>query len=260
MLANAIVPESPFVRDGHSLGHAFGTRSQPMVNLPSRSNQPTATIRCLGSKEHVFRDGDPALFVYQIEAGHVCLYRVLSDGRRQVVDFAFPGDFVGLGAMNHYTVSAQTSDAVRLKCYPVASLQALVRSDPDLSLELYKAVSQSLQAARELLITVCQRTAIERVATFLLNLLQRNARRGQPSRDIVLSMTRTDIANFLGLTIETVSRTLTKLRHEGIISIEQCVLVTINDVAKLKAAAGATDPGSVGSLSSACVEPSAFRK
>ena len=77
--------------------------------------------------------------------------------------------------------------------------------------------------------SVSHRTARERVAGFLLALVQRSARRGEDATNIVLPMTRTDIADFLGLTIETVSRTFSKFRAEGLIDLEQCVLVTIRD-------------------------------
>ena len=105
-------------------------------------------------------------------------------------------------------------------------------------MRLYEAVSQELLAARELLMTVCQRTALERVAAFLLALSRRNQRRGEAAHELVLPMTRTDIADFLGLTIETVSRTFTKLRQDGVIDLEQCIIVTICDVDRLNALSG----------------------
>jgi CRP/FNR family transcriptional regulator len=90
-----------------------------------------------------------------------------------------------------------------------------------------------LLASRELLFTVGRCTASERLAAFLMGLSRRNQRNGADPDEFVLPMTRWDIADFLGLTIETVSRSFTKLREEGIIDIEQCVLVTIVDHAAL---------------------------
>ena len=112
---------------------------------------------------------------------------------------------------------------------PISTL----RLDARVGLKLYDAVSHELLAARDLLFTVSQRTATERLAGFLLSLSRRNARRGEDAREIVLPMTRADIADFLGLTIETVSRTFTKFRVEGLIDLEQCVLVTIKDASAL---------------------------
>ena len=109
----------------------------------------------------------------------------------------------------------------------------LVRENPALGLELYQAISSQLSATREMLVAVGQRSAEERLAGFLLTLSRRNASRGQDASTIVLPMTRSDIADYLGMTIETVSRMMTKMRKQGLIDIEQCILVTINDAEAL---------------------------
>ena len=199
---------------------------------------PEGKIRVVAAKEHVFREGDPATNVYCVDAGHVCIYRVLSDGRRQIVNFAYPGDFIGLGAIREHSASAQAGAKTRLRSFAVASLRESARHDTNLGLSLYAAVSEELVAAHDLLMTVSHRSAGERLAAFLLALSRRNGRRGEHEREIVLPMTRTDIADFLGLTIETVSRTFTKFRHEGLIDLEQCILVTICDLDALAMAAG----------------------
>lgn len=196
------------------------------------------TCRTVEAKEHVFCEGDAATHVYLVEAGHLCIYRILSDGRRQVIDFAYPGDFVALGALREHAASAQATEKTRLRCYSVPLLHEVARHDPALGVSLYEAISQELNASRELLMTVSQRTAGERVAGFLMALSRRNQRRGENPHEIVLPMTRLDIADFLGLTIETISRTFTKFRTEGLIDLEQCVLVTILDPAGLAELAG----------------------
>ena len=183
--------------------------------------------RTLEAKEHLFCEGDPASHVYRVEVGHICIYRMMSDGRRQVVDFAYPGDLIGLGALAEHADSAQAMERTIVRALPLATLRDLAHSDASLGIKLYEALSRELMAARELLFTVSQRTAAERVAAFLLALSRRNERRGANPNELVLPMTRMDIADFLGLTIETVSRTLTKLRVEGVIDLEQCILVSI---------------------------------
>ncbi len=195
-------------------------------------------LRIFNTKEHIYCEGDPATHVYRIEAGHVCIYRVLPDGRRQVVDFGYPGDFVGLGAVGEHASSAQATSRTRVRCLPVQALHDIIRLDARVGMKLYEAVSHELMAARDLLFTVSQRTATERLAGFLLALSHRNARRGEDAREIVLPMTRSDIADFLGLTIETVSRTFTKFRTDGVIDLEQCILVTIKDAGALIELAG----------------------
>lgn len=211
--------------------HGHVTSRVPRNGLADRIQ--SGTIRVLAAKEHIFCEGDPATHVYLVESGHVCIHRVMPDGRRQVIDFAYPGDIIGLGALGQHAANAQASTKVRVRCIPVAALHEFARNDWGVGIKLYEAVSQELLAARELLFTVSQRTAAERLAAFLLALSRRNERRGDNPNEIVLPMTRTDIADFLGLTIETVSRTFTKFRCEGLIELEQSILVTILDPAGL---------------------------
>ena len=187
-------------------------------------------IRVIEAKEHIFRDGDPVSHVYQVEVGHVCIYKMMPDGRRQVIDFAYPGDMIGLGALSEHDTNAQATSRTRVRCMPIAALRQEMRSDAKLGMRLYEAMSRELLAARELLFTVSQRTACERVAAFLVALSRRNVRNGEDPNEFVLPMTRNDIADFLGLTIETVSRTFTKLRTDGLIDLAQSVLVTITDL------------------------------
>ena len=190
-------------------------------------------VRTFQSKEHIFCEGDAATHVYQIEAGHVCVYKTMPDGRRQVLEFGYPGDIIGLGAMGEYAVNAQATARTRVRCIPLGALHDLARQDFRLSLTLYAAVSRELNAARELVFTVSQRRAAERVASLLIALARRNELRGEEPKVIVLPMTRTDIADYLGLTIETVSRTFTKFRAQGLIDLEQSILVTICDLEAL---------------------------
>lgn len=185
--------------------------------------------RTVDAKQHLFREGDPATHIFQVELGNVCVYRTMADGRRQIIDFAYPGDFVGLGAINEHTDCAQATAKTRLRCIPIPALREAVRADGQLGLRLCEAISRELQGSRELLFTVGRCTASERIATFLMALSRRNQRNGEDPREFVLPMTRADIADFLGLTIETVSRTFTKLRQDGVIDLAQSILVTIVD-------------------------------
>jgi CRP-like cAMP-binding protein len=185
--------------------------------------------RVYDAKVHLFREGDAATHVYRVEAGNVCIYRMMADGRRQIIDFAYPGDYIGLGELGEHAANAQASSRARVRCIPISALHDVARRDSHFGFKLYEAVALELQAARELLFTVSQRTAAERLAAFLMALSRRNERHGEDSTEIVLPMTRTDIADFLGLTIETVSRTFTKFRNEDLIGIEQNILVTLRD-------------------------------
>ena len=197
-------------------------------------NAMNARGRIVERKGHLFCEGDDATHIFQVEAGHDCIYRLLADGPRQIVDFAFPGDFIGLGDMGQHTSNAQATERTRVCCLPTSALRAIVQDNPKLGLELYESMSSELSETRELLVSVCQRSAQERVAGFLLALSRRNARRAENASCIVLPMTRTDIADYIGLTIETVSRTFSKMRKVGLIEIEQCIIITIKDHGALK--------------------------
>lgn len=185
--------------------------------------------KVMQAREHVFFEGDPITHIYQVEHGTVCLYKTLQDGRRQIVDFAHPGDFIGLGAGGDHVFSAQAITLTRLRCLPAGALHEVACHNPDIGMQLYRALSEQLLAARDLLLTVGQRNATERLAALLLALSRRNERNGTNQSRIALSMTRADIADFLSLTVETVSRTFTKLRQSGIIDLVHSSLVVIKD-------------------------------
>ena len=210
-------------------------RSVPGISSQGLDAQlASGSVRLVKPREHVFTTGDARSHVYRVESGAVCLYKIMGDGRRQVLDFAYAGDFIGLGFQGEYTFNAQALEPSRLKCLPVATLSRMVDRDPRLGMKLYEAMSRELSATQEHLFTVGQRSAVERVACFLLSLSRRNARHGQNAETLVLPMTRSDIADFLGLTIETVSRTLTKFRSAKIIDLEQCTLLRLINIDKLE--------------------------
>ena len=211
-------------------GAAFGL---PVGNLASESlldrRIRTAASRLLQAREHIFFDGDPKDRIYKVEKGAVCLYKTLPDGRRQIVDFAYSGDLIGLSTLETHVFSAQAIALTRLRCLPVGLLEEMARNDPRVGVQLYQALSDQLLSAHDLLLTVGQRNATERLAALLMALSRRNERSGADPTRIALPMTRADIADFLSLTIETVSRTFTKLRQGGLIDLAHSSLVVIRD-------------------------------
>jgi CRP/FNR family transcriptional regulator len=177
------------------------------------------TLRRIETKEHVYCEGDPRTHVFQVEQGVIAVYKTLVDGRRQIIDFAYPGDLIGLGVLREHVLSAQAVCTSKVRCLSATALERAAEADANLAIKLYRAVCQELAATRHLLVTVGQRSAAERLASFLLTL---HRRLGGPSNMTVnLAMRRSDIADLLGLTIETVSRTIAKLRTMGIIEVEQ---------------------------------------
>ncbi len=191
-------------------------------------------IRRFAAKEHVFMPGDRRAHFYRVESGVVCLYKVAPNGQRQITRFCLPGDLFGLGAEGEHTLGAQTLQASRLRCAPAVELSRKAESSPSLAAELYRALSDELARLQDHLLIVGQRSALERVANFLVGLSRRNARHGADPAVLSLPMTREDIGDFLGLTLETVSRTLTKLRVAGLADFRQGSQVLLLDIEKLE--------------------------
>jgi len=200
---------------------------------PARTANPIAEIlahgpiKCLRPHEQLFRDGEEKTNIFHVLEGSFVLYRLLRNGRRQVTGFAVAGDVVGLGAGKTYRCTAEASRVAKVRALPAIALNRLANENSGLGMRLYDAMSQELATAEDLLMAVGRLSAAERVATFLLGLANGKGR-GATAHDLVeLPMTRCDIADFLGLTTETVSRVLTKLADRKIIARHQsdvCVL------------------------------------
>jgi len=208
---------------------------QSSASSPSlEQNLARAPLRRVEAKEFLFAEGDTSSYVYRIETGAITLYRILRDGRRQVMGFAYPGDIVGLGIDDAHTMHAQAVKPTQVRCLSAASLRQSAVTDPALGLKLYEAMARELAAARDLMLTIGQRSAMERLASFLLALSQRNERNGQDASTVELPMTRTDIGDFLGLTIETVSRTFTRLKLMQLIELPHSNHVKLRDIGQLE--------------------------
>jgi CRP/FNR family transcriptional regulator, anaerobic regulatory protein len=191
-------------------------------------------VRRVEPKAHLFTEGDAKTHVFKVASGAVCLYKVLADGRRQVIEFALEGDLIGLCSAPVEACNAQAMVSTRLKCLPLAVLLRAAKRDAKVALGLYEALSRELVATREHVLCVGQRGATERLATFFVILSRRNEERGYDPETIKLPMTRADIADFLGLTIETVSRTFSKLRRHGLIQIDQITTIRLRNTGELQ--------------------------
>src|SRR5262245_11053117 len=224
---------------------SFQPVAQPIVNTrPNGVLEQTlaqASLRRVEAKEFVFVEGDPTTHVFRVETGAIALYKVLADGRRQIVGFAYPGDLIGLGAEGEHVMNAQAIKPTRLRCLPMATLYRSAAADPALGFKLYEALARELAATRDLMLTTGQRSATERVVSFLLAFSRRSERIGQDPCDFELPMTRADIGDFLGLTIETVSRTFTKLKTLGLIELPQANRVKLVDLDQLESLATGAD-------------------
>jgi len=173
----------------------------------------------------IFREGDPAGHLYTVASGAVKLYKSMPDGRRQIVAFALPGDVFGLSAGGSHACAAEAltvSSVCRFRRRQGAAEDALA-----LERRLLDVAERELEAAHRHMLLLGRQTARERVATFLVSMWRRQAVAGDVSRRVPLPMGRADIADHLGLTIETVSRTFSALRREGLIAAGDASQVVI---------------------------------
>jgi CRP/FNR family transcriptional regulator, anaerobic regulatory protein len=210
-----------------------GINSPPAVTFEQSLSQ--SWLRRIEAKGIVFSEGDPATYIYRIESGAVALYNVVADGRRQILGFAYPGDLIGLGAPSEHLMNARAIKPTRLRCLPVAALRQ--SADPLIGFKLYDALAGELAATRNLVRTIARRSAIERVVGFLLALSRRNGQSALGRRCFDLPMSRGDIGDFLGLSVETVSRTLTTLKVHGLIELPRADHVKFVDIEELQSLA-----------------------
>ena len=176
-------------------------------------------VRSFPARTMLFDQDAPADSVFNLTEGMVRLCKSLPDGRRQIVGFALPGDFLGLALMARYGVAAEAVTQVRVCRFARPAFLAYLDGKPHLLRRLHEFAGHELSLAQDQMLLLGRKTAEEKVAAFLLNLQTRYARVGAASVTIPLPMSRQDIADYLGLTIETVSRTLTRLAREKVIVI-----------------------------------------
>lgn len=184
-------------------------------------------------EETVIEEGDPATDLYNVVRGTVKLYKLLPDGRRQVTGFLYPGDFLGIALNDVYAYSAEAIEPLELCRFPRRGLEALLAEFPRLQRRLLGDAAHELVTAQDQMLLLGRKTARERVASFLLSLSRRAARRHAPASPVDVPMSRTDIADFLGLTTETVSRAITGLTRAKLIAPEGRRRITILDINRL---------------------------
>lgn len=201
-----------------------------------RALDATASLHALEPGEVLVRQGEPRRHVFTVTRGALRLVRLSADGRRQVAGFAMPGDFVGLSGAAVHQHDIEALGATELCRFGADTLQRLGTQYPHLQGKLLERACIELDSAREQMMSLARMNPTERMADFLLKLAAQQARAGNPGPSITLPMPRADIADHLGLTVETVSRCLTALRTRGLIALPGTYRVDILDRAGLQAA------------------------
>jgi CRP/FNR family nitrogen fixation transcriptional regulator len=165
----------------------------------------------------IYFEGDEAEHCYKVRSGTVRLCKVTEDGRRQIAAFLTAGDLFGWTDRDVYNFSAEAVTDVVLEKFSRARIEEAVKANPGLGRRVLGVLSGQLASAHEHLLLLGRMTAAERIAAFLLDLV----RRQHGAASIELTMCRKDVADYLGLTVETVSRTMSALKRKGIIAFTE---------------------------------------
>jgi CRP/FNR family nitrogen fixation transcriptional regulator len=161
----------------------------------------------------IYGENELADYLYKVVSGVVRTYKLLNDGRRQIGSFYLPGDIFGLEIGDEHTSSAEAVAVSKIQVIKRSAVIALAGRDKEVARQLWSLTATELRRAQDHIMLLLK-TAQERVVGFLLEMAERNL-----ASEFDLPMSRQDIADYLGLTIETVSRTLTQLANSGAIAV-----------------------------------------
>lgn len=218
-----------------------------VVFLPAQGTSTGDVLEGLDSKattitvardEEIVAQDDPATYCYLILSGCVRTVQLMEDGRRQVAEFLFAGDLFGCEALETHEFGAEAVSPVTLRRYARRDLELLADQDREVGRRLRELTARRLRAGRDHMVLLGRKTASERIASFLLKMAEHSSPDGQSL--ITLPMNRTDMGDYLGLTIETVCRRLTQLRQDGTITTRGGMIAILD-----RRALGAADRGRV---------------
>ncbi len=212
-------------------GHSGAIVSSPCAACPVRHISVCSALsdqeleRLEAVKTHVtldpgdrlFDEGEEATHIFNVTGGTLKLYKLMPDGRRQVTGFLFPSDFLGLADSETYTCSADAVTGLSLCRFPRKEFASILQTFPNLETRLLGIAQNELKEVQEQIMLLGRKTAMERVASFILLLSSRAKRLGLPDNPVSMQMNQGDIGDYLGLTIETVSRTMSRLKRLNVI-------------------------------------------
>ena len=199
-----------------------------------------AHIRRIGAGEYLLHEEDPVRQVYNVSSGALALERLASNGAKQIMAFCYAGDFIGISSGPSYSVSARGLKPLTACQWQEADLQSLYKKHPKLETRVHEITARVVEAIMDQLFVLGRKKATEKIAWFLLFIETRQANASGRAADFNLlsfnmPMTRVDIADYLGLTVETVSRAFTQLKTKGLIYITDKWTINIKDRAALTA-------------------------
>jgi CRP/FNR family transcriptional regulator, nitrogen fixation regulation protein len=210
-------------------GRPFSGGSQSVESISAAMELMGAPISYVRGVE-IYGEGEPAEYLYKVVSGAVRICKVLDDGRRQVTAFQMPGEIFGLEAGGTHSFSAEAIADSTIIVVKRNAILALAARDVDTANQLWTLTACELQRVQDHMLILGCMGAKEKVAAFLLEL----AKRCSESNEIKLPMSRQDIADYLGLTIETVSRTMTQLENDATIMLPTSRRIVLRNRAALK--------------------------
>lgn len=196
-----------------------------------------AVVSTVPAGELIFLEGDPALQVFNVTGGLIRAYKLTPDGRRQVTAFLFPGDFLGLNVEDRYVYSAEAIGETRVCRFDRPRLTRIFEQHRQLEHRFLGMMATELARAQDRMLLLGRKTAAEKLASFLLWLEERE----HEPKVLHVPMSRADIADYLGLTLETVSRTFSRFAKEGLIRSDSPHRLELSDREALELLAEGND-------------------
>ncbi|MDP5206957.1 fumarate/nitrate reduction transcriptional regulator Fnr [Alishewanella sp. SMS9] len=195
--------------------------------------------RPLHKGDMLFESGNELKSLYAIRTGSFKTFTLTSQGEQQITGFHLPGDVIGFDAINteKHASYAEALETGMICEIPYQNLENLLSQLPKLRQQMMRLMSQDIQSDQQMMLLLNRKTAEQKLATFLNHLASRYGNRGFSEKAFRLSMTRSDIGNYLGLTVETISRLLSKMHKDEIIQVDG-KLITILDAPSLTALSG----------------------
>lgn len=234
MLSQAAVHSDAFRIVRHPIPPALRSTAHQTRDNRGAASSLDGTLQLMGAtmayprNAEIFGENEPADYVYKVVSGSVRTYNILSDGRRQIAGFYLPGDIFGIEFDGEHTLAAEAISDTKVLIIKRGALEALAGRDASVARELLVLTARELRRVQDRILLLIK-SAQERVASFLLEM----AEHGTAGNAIDLPMSRQDIADYLGLTIETVSRTLTSLESAAAIEVPTSRRIVLRNPAAL---------------------------
>jgi CRP/FNR family nitrogen fixation transcriptional regulator len=217
--AQPFVPQNPAARESGALGGVAGIGGL------------TAKEVSYGRHEEIYGEGEPSEYLYCVRRGAVRTFKLLRDGRRQIDAFHLPGEYFGLSACQAHRLTAEAVIDSKVLIVKRRTLEARARQEAEIACTMWRLSTDDLRNAQDHMLLLGRKNAIERVVAFLLDMDRRLTVAGV----MALPMCRRDIGDYLGLTLETVSRSLSALAEKGALSFNGSRQIMLNNRARLQA-------------------------